>query len=958
MIDTERREAARQFINRWRGKGKEDEDGRSYWIELLSNIFGVENVTERIDFEKKVVVDGHTKRIDVYIPETKVIIEQKSLNVPLDKKVRNSGEVDLTAFEQADRYNSKLIFDERARWIVTCNFAEIWIYDMNERQPKPSKIMLEELQTKYSLLDFLIKKEVQKISHEMEVSIKAGDIVGLLYNAFLEQYKIPEEKKNETEVEKEKREHKLKSLNALCVRLVFCLYAEDAGIFGEKHNMFHDYLARYEARDCRRALIELFKVLDTEEEDREDYLEEELVDFPYVNGGLFADESVEIPQFTEEIRELLLTKASEEFNWRDISPTIFGAVFESTLNPETRRSGGMHYTSIENIHKVIDPLFLDELQEEFETIQAYKTLNVKRKKLMDFQEKLAHLKFLDPACGSGNFLTETYLSLRRLENKVLRVLYGEGQGVLGVAASDIIKVSIQQFYGIEINDFAVTVAKTALWIAESQMLDETKNIIYGLDGDFLPLKTYVNIVEGNALTLDWNSILSVRELNYIMGNPPFIGGMLMSDKKDDEKRKKDEIRNLFEGVKGAGEFDYVTGWYKKAVEYTLGTSVRCAFVSTNSICQGSHVITFWRHLIEQYTIHIDFAYTTFIWNSEAKDQAKVHCVIVGFSGINSEKKERKLFSAKNECKICNSISPYLTDTAIAFVESRSTPICDVPKMRFGSMPRDGGGFVLSADERAKLIDSEPLAEKWIKPYIGATEFLNNKERYCLWLVGADPSEIKKCPFVKKRVESVRNFRAESKAAGTRKFSVTPTLFCQIAQPDSDYIIVPKTSSGRRRYIPLGFMSKDIIASDLAFLIPNAGLYEFGILMSNVHNSWMRLVAGRLKSDYRYSKDIVYNNFPWPTPLESQRKRIEITAQGILDARELYSDSTLSDLYDPLTMPPELLKAHIINNKAVMDAYGFSTKMTEADCVAELMQLYQKMILEERKKKSDKKSKKK
>lgn len=958
MTGSEQREAARQFFNRWRGKGKEDEDGRSYWIELLSNVFGMKNVTERIDFEKKVVVDGNTKRIDVYIPETRVIIEQKSLNIPLDKKIRNSGDIDLTPFEQADRYNSKLIFDERARWIVTCNFAEIWIYDMNEKQPEPTKIMLEELQTKYSLLDFLIEKEVQKISHEMEVSIKAGDIVGLLYNAFLEQYKIPEEKKNETEVEKEKREHKLKSLNALCVRLVFCLYAEDAGIFGEKHNMFHDYLARYEARDCRRALIELFKVLDTEEEDREDYLEEELVDFPYVNGGLFADESVEIPQFTEEIRELLLTKASEEFNWRDISPTIFGAVFESTLNPETRRSGGMHYTSIENIHKVIDPLFLDELQEEFETIQAYKTLNVKRKKLMDFQEKLAHLKFLDPACGSGNFLTETYLSLRRLENKVLRVLYGEGQGVLGVAASDIIKVSIQQFYGIEINDFAVTVAKTALWIAESQMLDETKNIIYGLDGDFLPLKTYVNIVEGNALTLDWNSILSVRELNYIMGNPPFIGGMLMSDKKDDEKRKKDEIRNLFEGVKGAGEFDYVTGWYKKAVEYTLGTSVRCAFVSTNSICQGSHVITFWRHLIEQYTIHIDFAYTTFIWNSEAKDQAKVHCVIVGFSGINSEKKERKLFSAKNECKICNSISPYLTDTAIAFVESRSTPICDVPKMRFGSMPRDGGGFVLSADERAKLIDSEPLAEKWIKPYIGATEFLNNKERYCLWLVGADPSEIKKCPFVKKRVESVRNFRAESKAAGTRKFSVTPTLFCQIAQPDSDYIIVPKTSSGRRRYIPLGFMSKDIIASDLAFLIPNAGLYEFGILMSNVHNSWMRLVAGRLKSDYRYSKDIVYNNFPWPTPLESQRKRIEITAQGILDARELYSDSTLSDLYDPLTMPPELLKAHIINNKAVMDAYGFSTKMTEADCVAELMQLYQKMILEERKKKSDKKSKKK
>lgn len=634
MIDTERREAARQFINRWRGKGKEDEDGRSYWIELLSNIFGVENVTERIDFEKKVVVDGHTKRIDVYIPETKVIIEQKSLNVPLDKKVRNSGEVDLTAFEQADRYNSKLIFDERARWIVTCNFAEIWIYDMNERQPKPSKIMLEELQTKYSLLDFLIKKEVQKISHEMEVSIKAGEIVGLIYNAFLEQYKIPKVKKNETEVEKEKREHKLKSLNALCVRLVFCLYAEDAGIFGGKRNMFHDYLARYEARDCRRALIELFKVLDTKEEEREDYLEEDLAQFPYVNGGLFADETIEIPQFTEKIRELLLTKASEKFNWRDISPTIFGAVFESTLNPETRRSGGMHYTSIENIHKVIDPLFLDELQEEFETIQAYKTLDIKRKRLMDFQEKLAHLKFLDPACGSGNFLTETYLSLRRLENKVLQVLFGEGQGVLGIAASDIIKVSIQQFYGIEINDFAVTVAKTALWIAESQMLEETKNIIYGLDGDFLPLKTYVNITEDNALRIDWNDVISADELNYIMGNPPFVGYAYQS-----KEQKEDLIQITLDMGKVGKNIDYVAGWYFKASKFMANSLIKTAFVSTNSITQGEQVSAVWQPMYKFFNIHIDFAYRTFRWDSEANLKAHVHCVIIGFScALNSSAK--------------------------------------------------------------------------------------------------------------------------------------------------------------------------------------------------------------------------------------------------------------------------------------------------------------------------------
>lgn len=781
MTGSEQREAARQFINRWRGKGKEDEDGRSYWIELLSNVFGVENVTERIDFEKKVVVDGNTKRIDVYIPETRVIIEQKSLNVPLNKKIRNSGDIDLTPFEQADRYNSKLIFDERARWIVTCNFAEIWIYDMNEKQPEPTKIMLEELQTKYSLLDFLIEKEVQKISHEMEVSIKAGDIVGLLYNAFLKQYKIPEEKKNETAVEKEKREHKLKSLNALCVRLVFCLYAEDAGIFGEKHNMFHDYLARYEARDCRRALIELFKVLDTEEEDREDYLEEELVDFPYVNGGLFADESVEIPQFTEEIRELLLTKASEEFNWRDISPTIFGAVFESTLNPETRRSGGMHYTSIENIHKVIDPLFLDELQEEFETIQAYKTLNVKRKKLMDFQEKLAHLKFLDPACGSGNFLTETYLSLRRLENKVLRVLYGEGQGVLGVAASDIIKVSIQQFYGIEINDFAVTVAKTALWIAESQMLDETKNIIYGLDGDFLPLKTYVNITEGNALKIDWNSVVSANELSYIMGNPPFVGHKNVSIE------QKEDMKRIFNNKQGR------------------------------------------------------------------------------------------------------------LDT-----------------------------------------------QRWI-----------------LFLKDAEPKELRTLPKVMERIQAVKDFRLSSKAKEIRKFAETPTLFAQQTQPVGEpFVIVPIVSSSRRRYIPMGYVDGDTIVNNRVFLIPNADLFMFGILNSNVHNAWMRKVAVRLKNDYSYSKDLVYNTFPIPELTVEHKKNISETAKSILDARAFYPNSSLADLYDPLLMPIELRKAHIANDKAVMAAYGFSLKMSEEDCVEELMKLYQKMMLEEKMKKSDKKSKKK
>lgn len=949
MTGSEQREAARQFINRWRGKGKEDEDGRSYWIELLSNVFGVENVTERIDFEKKVVVDGNTKRIDVYIPETRVIIEQKSLNVPLNKKIRNSGDIDLTPFEQADRYNSKLIFDERARWIVTCNFAEIWIYDMNGKQPEPTKIMLEELQTKYSLLDFLIEKEVQKISHEMEVSIKAGDIVGLLYNAFLKQYKIPEEKKNETAVEKEKREHKLKSLNALCVRLVFCLYAEDAGIFGEKHNMFHDYLARYEARDCRRALIELFKVLDTEEEDREDYLEEELVDFPYVNGGLFADESVEIPQFTEEIRELLLTKASEEFNWRDISPTIFGAVFESTLNPETRRSGGMHYTSIENIHKVIDPLFLDELQEEFETIQAYKTLNVKRKKLMDFQEKLAHLKFLDPACGSGNFLTETYLSLRRLENKVLRVLYGEGQGVLGVAASDIIKVSIQQFYGIEINDFAVTVAKTALWIAESQMLDETKNIIYGLDGDFLPLKTYVNITEGNALRIDWNDVISADELNYIMGNPPFVGNSRLGDSQRAERSKLFDDRS--------GELDYVCCWYKLASEYITNTDIRCAFVSTNSICQGQQVTPLWKPLFES-GVHIDFAYRTFIWDSEASLIAHVYCVIIGFS--KSKKFKEKIIFDGSTSHIVEHINGYLMAAEDVFIIKNNKPVFDVPRVIKGFQPTDNGYLILDQDEKEQFLKEEPLAEKWIRPFITAREFLHRKQRWCIWLVDASPAEINKLPKIKERVYACREWRERQKITGDAyKLRNTPALMRQNRRfREESFVVMPRVSGERRRYIPFGYVEKGSIPGDSIMLAIGANYYHFGVICSNVHMAWTRVVCGRLKGDYRYSSDIVYNNFPWPSPNAEQKDRIEKTAKGIIEARELYKDCSYDELYDPVLMPLELRKAHIANDRAVMAAYGFSLKMSEEDCVAELMKLYQKILIAEKMKKVNKKSKKK
>ena len=790
----------------------------------------------------------------------------------------------------------------------------------NSKDFAPIKLELVDLQTKYPLLDFLIKKEVKKISHEMEISIKAGNIVGKLYDAFINQYKDPT------------NEHSLKSLNALCVRIVFCLYAEDAGIFGE-HAMFHDYLQSFQTERMRNALIDLFRVLDQKPEERDPYLEPELAAFPYVNGGLFSDENIEIPMFTDEIRELLLVEASENFNWSDISPTIFGAVFESTLNPETRRSGGMHYTSIENIHKVIDSLFLDDLKAELADIEKIQVKNTRNRKLHQFQDKLASLEFLDPAAGSGNFLTETYLSLRRLENQVVRDLAG-GQMMLGEVLEPI-KVSITQFHGIEINDFAVTVAKTALWIAESQMMKETEAIIIQ-HLDFLPLTTNANIVEGNALRIDWNEVVDKSKLNYIMGNPPFVGGMYMN------AIQKKEIREIFKDADGAGEMDYVCAWYKLACQYMQGTKIKVAFVSTNSICQGEQVTTFWKYLFQKYSVMINFAYTTFVWDSEADDKARVHCVIIGFT-LNDDPDVKKIYHADGSFEEAETINPYLSNGSAIFIEAHSNPICNVPKMRFGSMPRDGGGFILTPEERTELIQKEPIAEKWIHLYIGATEFLNNKERYCLWLVGADPSELAKCPTVMKRVESIRDFRASSKAAGTKKFAATPTLFCQIAQPDSDYIIVPKTSSGKRRYLPLGFMSADVIASDLVFLIPDATKYEFGILMSNVHNAWMRQVAGRLKSDYRYSKDIVYNDFPWPSPSVDQQNMIEKTAQAILDARKLYPNSSLANLYNPLTMPPELRKAHTANDIAVMKSYSFSTKMSEADCVAALMKMYQKLV---------------
>ena len=931
MTDAQQRAAAKAFAKNWKARGYEKGDSQIFWVELLTTVFGVTEISQFISFEDQVHLD-HTSFIDGYIEKTHVMIEQKSINKSLTAAIRQSDGSILTPFEQAKRYSSELPYSKRPRWIVTSNFRSFYIYDMEKPGGDPEIILLENLEKEYYRLQFLVDEGNTNLQREMEVSIAAGEIVGLLYDALAKQYADST------------TERAMKSLNILCVRIVFCLYAEDAGIFGQ-HGLFHDYLEEFDARKMRKAMIELFRILDTKPEERDPYLKDDnpqLAAFPYVNGGLFANEDIEIPPFTEEIRNLLLEKASADFDWSEISPTIFGAVFESTLNPETRRSGGMHYTSIENIHKVIDPLFLDDLKNELEEIQQITVQKTKDKKLRDFQTKLANLRWLDPASGSGNFLTETYISIRRLENEVIKELQ-RGQISFGFDESSPIQVSIDQFYGIEINDFAVTVAKTALWIAESQMMKETEDIVH-MDLDFLPLTTNAFIVEGNSLQIDWESVVPKYQVSYIMGNPPFVGYSLQS------KEQKKDILSIYVDEKGkpyktAGKIDYVAGWYFKAAQFMQGTTIRTAFVSTNSITQGEQVAGVWKPLYDRFGIHIDFAHRTFRWDSEANKKAHVHCVIVGFS-IAPNPAKRRIYVDKR-FKEAENINAYLVEAPDIFIESRTKPICDCRKMTSGNRPADGGHLIIEDSEYQDFIKEEPKAIPYIKRLSGATEFLNNKKRWCLWLVGVSPAELRKMPKVLERIEACKKDRLKG-AEDRRKLAETPALFRETKNPNTA-IVVPRHSSENRRYIPFGFIDKDMILTDAAMCIPDGNVYEFGILESNIHMAWMRTVCGRIKSDYRYSKDIVYNNFPWPEPTNQQRQKIEQTAQAILDARALYPDSSLADLYDELTMPPELRKAHRLNDMAVMEAYGFAKGSepyrNEAACVAELMKLYQKKVEE-------------
>jgi len=981
MKTNQQQKAAKEFAARWEGKGYEKGESQIFWIELLEQVFGIQKPSEFLNFEQQVKLD-HTAFIDAFIPSTHVMIEQKSIEKDLGEPVKQSDGKFLTPYQQAKRYSSELPYSQRPRWIVTCNFRELWVYDMERPQCEPQKILLENLEKECYRLQFLVDTRSEQIRREEEVSLKAGELVGKLYDALIKEYIEPDE-------------NSLRSLNILCVRLVFCLYAEDAGLF-ETRTSFEDYVKSFHPEDLRDGIIKLFKALDTPLAQRDKY-DLKIKPFPYVNGGLFANIDVEIPNFTRAIVDVIVNHCAP-FDWSAISPTIFGAVFESTLNPATRRKGGMHYTSIENIHKVIDPLFMDDLNAEFEVILNSRTSSsAKRQNLLAFQHKLGSLTFLDPACGSGNFLTETYLSLRRLENKVIAIL-NDGAKVLGFN-EEFIKVGIGQFYGIEINDFAVTVAKTALWIAECQMMEETERLI-GQNLDFLPLKSHANIVEGNALRMDWSTLAEPSNLNaiytdklniykteeypaeimasesiapygkpevrsemdvlakkvqisslpevgkpqpvtydYIMGNPPFVGYSFQS------KGQKEDTLSVYvdyhgKPYKSAGKIDYVANWYYKASQLIQDKPTKCAFVSTNSITQGEQVAAVWKPLFERFGIHIDFAYRTFRWDSESEQKAHVHCVVIGFSSSKSEKTKR-IFMADGQTVEAQNICPYLIDSENVWIENRSKPLCEVPMMTTGNRPADGGHLIIEANEYDCFVKKEPKALKFIKKLVGSEEFINNLDRWCLWLVGATPAEMRSMPEVLKRVQLCKQDRLNG-ASDRQKLADTPYLFREIRNPEN-YVIVPATSSESRNYVPMGFLGYDTIPTNSVLIIPDAGLYEFGVLISVVHMAWLRIVGGRMKSDYRYSKDIVYNNFPWPNPTEKQKARIEQTAQAILDARAKYPDSSLADLYDERAMPIELRKAHQDNDKAVMQAYSFEGKMEESEMVAALFGKYKELI---------------
>ena len=932
---------AKEFVKRWKkrlgaipaGSNNEQQDTQKFWVDLLINVLGIPSNTidSFVDFERKV----RGRRIDVFVSDHNFLCEQKSWGIDLDKPEPRNGGME-TPLQQAMWYARHLPYSECPRWVMTCNFGTFRLYDLDNERPEDTvqEFSLEELPDSLYLLSFLTSNETSRLHKEQQLSIEAGAYVSRLYDALAKQYHHIEEKD-------ERAQEEQRSLNVLITRIIFLLYAEDADLL-QSHQAFGRYCEGDPAK-LRRKLVDLFETIDTPLEQRDEYMDEDLAAFPYVNGGLFADSSIIVPQMTSEILEAI-TDASQDFDWREISGVIFGGVFEGTLNPETRHAGGMHYTSVENIERCLKPLFLDELWDELHEAEGERTAAKRKQALARLHDKVASITIGDPACGSGNFLTEAYRQLRTIENRIIEDELSEetgnaGQTSLVIAQDSPVRVSLDQLYGIEINDFAVSVAKTALWITEEQMLRKTQEIYVGYDFDFLPLRSLSNLHEGNALKTDWSEVFP-DDLTYLVGNPPFLGA------RNQSKEQKAELLEVFDGAKNAGNIDYCGAWYMKAARFTQGKRTRCALVSTNSICQGEQIANLWKPL-HDLGIHIDFAHNTFRWDNEAADKAHVFCVIVGFSRENCEKRlyVHDTPDAAEVKKAAKSINAYLSDAPDAFIWNRNKPICDVPKIGIGNKPIDGGFYLFADEEKTDFLNKEPGAESYFHKWIGSREFLHGESRWCLYLGDAAFAELKELPRCRERIEAVREYRLASKSAPTRKLADRPAHFHVENMPKGNSIVVPKVSSERRRYIPMGFVGPETLCSDLVFLIPNASLYHFGVLQSQFHNAWMRTVAGRLKSDYRYSGGIVYNNFVWPEPTVSQREEVERCAQAVLDARDAQEGATLADMYDPKneTFFPELMAAHRALDAAVEAAYGVDFGGDEERIVAHLFNLYAKKV---------------
>jgi len=904
------KDRALNFSKEWADTSNEEADAKPFLVEFF-NVFGISS--KRVSsFEHRVKkLDDKDGYIDLLWKGT-ILIEMKSRGKNLDK-----------AYQQAKDYTHGLKQHELPKYILISDFENFRLYDLEE--DKTVDFKLNDLVNNVQHFGYILGYQKKVYKEQDPANIKAAELMGKLHDRL------------------EEIGYTGHPLEVYLVRILFLLFAEDTTIFNKQQ--FQEYLEQRTAEDgsdLASKLQELFQVLNTPKENRFKNLDEQLADFPYVNGKLF-EENLPTASFDTKMRQALLDCCY--IDWSKISPAIFGSMFQSVMNPKERRNLGAHYTSETNILKLIKPLFLDDLWKEFESIKDNKN------KLPEFHKKLSTLKFLDPACGCGNFLVITYRELRLLELEILRASNKTGQRVFDVR--EIIWLDVDMMCGIEYEEFPARIAEVAMWLIDHQMNMQISNE-FGQYFVRLPLKKAAKIVHGDALETDWENIVSKNDLSFILGNPPFIGSKIM------KQNQRDQIVKQFDNADGSGVLDYVTGWYIKAAKFIQDTKIKVAFVSTNSIVQGEQTSILWGQMLNKYKIKIHFAHRTFKWSNEAKGNAAVYCVIVGFANYDTNNKSifeyEDIKGEAHEIKAKN-INPYLVDAKDILINKSSNPICNVPKMSFGNMPLDGGHLLLSDDEKNEFISKEPKAEKFIKPLISAYEFLNGEKRWCIWLVGAEPSELKQLPNVLKRVEAVKKFRLDSVAPSTQKFAATPTLFRDRNQPET-YILIPSTTSENRKYIPLGFFGKDDIANNSCHTVPNGNLYHFGILMSSMHMAWVKSVCGRLESRFRYSKDIVYNNYPWPeTPADKQLKAIETASQKVLDARLEFPKSSLSDLYDPLTMPPVLIKAHNELDKAVDLAYRPQPFTSEANRMVFLFELYEKYTADLFTKEKPKKSKK-